>query len=69
MGTLKFNRHEATDVLLQYDPPIEGFESAVAFFQSEPSILEGNVVFNINLDENGLFSIGECFVESLAGDN
>ena len=32
VGFLKFNRHEATNVLLQYDPPVEGFDTNIAYF-------------------------------------
>ena len=45
------------DIYLAYEPPINGFEPAIAFFQADQILQNSTVTLKIEIDENGLIRI------------
>lgn len=48
---------DSLDVYLAYDPPINGFEPGLAFYQCNQVPNGSTAVLSVTLDENGLIRI------------
>ena len=63
--TLKFTRKEGIEMLLNYDPVVEGFNQQILYLQTppqNPKEAEFSVVYKIGLNENGIVGLEECFL-------
>lgn len=55
--TIKFSRKEAIEMLVAYDPPVEGFSKYIAYFKTpaqNPKEAEFQVIFKIKVNESGI---------------
>jgi hypothetical protein len=64
--TIKFPKKEAIELLVAYEPPVEGFSRYIAYFKTppqNPKEADFQVVFKIKMTENGILLLEECFLQ------
>ena len=61
--TVKFSRKEAIEILIEYEPQINGFNKHIGYFVTKPQNPKEEtfgVSFKIRFNENGLVTFEEC---------
>lgn len=64
--TIKFSKKEAIELLVTYEPPVEGFSRYIAYYKTpaqNPKEADFNVIFKLRLNENGIVVLEECFLQ------
>lgn len=64
--TIKFSKKEAIELLVTYEPHVEGFSRYIAYFKTppqNPKETEFQVIFKIKINESGVLVMEECFLQ------